>query len=165
MSLLGERAPEFELASTAGGTVELADTLDGGPTVVVPFRGTWCSFCAEQLETFSRLAYDMHRHQGVDVLPFTNVPASELVEHRDRYDLRIQLLSDPGFEATRRYSGVAEHPDHGEHTRAATYVVDADGVVRYEHVADHSADRTYANTVRYLLKNDYEDVYFGRHDA
>lgn len=165
MSLLGKPAPEFELESTSGGAVRLSDTLDDGPTVVLPFRGTWCSFCQEQLQTFSQLYYDLHRHHDVDVLPLTNVPVPKLVEYRDRHDLRLQLLSDPGFETTELYSGVNVHPDYGEHTRAATFVVDTDGMVRYEHVADHSADRTYANTVRYLLKNDYEDVYFGRHEA
>ncbi len=162
MSIVGESAPEFELESTAGGSVRLSETLENGPTVLVPFRGTWCSFCAEQLGTFSALAYDMHRHQGIDVLPFANVSTPELTEFRDLHDLRLQLLSDPGFEISRKYSGVTEHPEHGEHTRAGTYVVDTDGIVRYQHVSEHSADRTYANSVRYFVKRDYEDRYFDR---
>ncbi len=162
MTLLDEPAPKFELESTAGGSVSLSETLESGPTVVIPFRGTWCSFCAEQLQTFSALAYDMHRHQGIDILPFANVPTSDLTEFRDLYDLRLQLLSDPGFETSRKYSGVTEHPDHGEHTRAGTFVVDTEGTVRYEHVSEHSADRTYANSVRYFVKRDYEDRYFDR---
>jgi peroxiredoxin len=162
MSLVNEVAPDFELESTAGGTVRLSETLTEGPSVVVFFRGTWCSFCAEQLQTFSALAYDMHRHQGIDVLPVTNVPVSELTEYRDLYDLRFQLLSDPGFEISRKYTEITEHPDHGEHTRAGTFVVDPEGIVRYEHVSEHSADRTYANFVRYFVKRDYEDRYFDR---
>lgn len=104
----------------------------------------------------------MHRHQGVDVLPLANVPVPELRAFRDLYDLRMPLLSDPGFDVSREYSGVTEHSTHGEHTRAGTYVIDPDGVVRYEHVSEHSADRTYANFVRYFLKRDYEDAYFDR---
>lgn len=34
--------------------------------------------------------------------------------------------------------------------------VDEDGDVRYEQVADHPADRTYGNWVRYFIRNDYE---------
>lgn len=162
MSLVNEPAPDFELESTAGGSIRLSDTLEDGPTVVIPFRGVWCSFCAEQLQTFSALAYDMHRHQGIDVLPLANVPVSKLTTFRDLHELQIQLLSDPGFEVSREYSGVTEHSEHGEHTRAGTFVVDTDGIVRYEHVSEHSADRTYANFVRYLVKRDYEDRYFNR---
>ncbi len=49
-------APDFTLPSTAGGEVTLSETLDSGPTVVLVNRGYWCSFCAEQLGTFSDVA-------------------------------------------------------------------------------------------------------------
>jgi peroxiredoxin len=160
MSLEGSTAPDFTLRNTVGAEVTLSETLDSGPSVVVTFRGTWCSFCAEQLQTFSNLAYDMHRHQGVDVLPVAGASVGDLAAMRDRYDLRIQLLADPDFEVSRAYAGVREHPDHGRHTRAGTFLVDPTGTVRYEHLADHSADRRYANFFRYLIDDDYEDEYF-----
>lgn len=103
--LVSEHAPDFELAGTTGGTVRLSETLETGPTVVILFRGVWCSFCAEQLRTFSALAYDMHRHHGLDVIPVTSNPVPQLVAFRDRYDLQIQLFSDPDFEVARAYTG------------------------------------------------------------
>lgn len=160
MTLVGEQAPEFSLESTSGGTVSLSETLESGPSVVLLFRGTWCSFCAEQLATFSRLAYDMKRHQDVDILPVAGAPVDALVEFRDRHEFRMQLLADPDFAVTRAYTEIREHREHGEHTRAGTFVVDPAGVVRYEHRTDHSADRRYANFVRYFVGNDYEDQYF-----
>jgi len=36
---------------------------------------------------------------------------------------------------------------------------DTDGVVRYEQVAEHPADRTDANHVRHLLREDFEGPY------
>jgi hypothetical protein len=36
-----ERAPDFELASSAGGTVRLSDELARGPVHLVFFRGPW----------------------------------------------------------------------------------------------------------------------------
>ncbi|MFB6095141.1 MAG: peroxiredoxin family protein [Halodesulfurarchaeum sp.] len=162
MSLVGEKAPDFELESTTGGTVRLSETLSSGPSVIVLFRGVWCSFCAEQLQTFSELAYDMHRHQGIDIVPVTNDPVSDLVAFRDRFDLRIQLCSDPDFSVAEAYTGVEEHPELGQYTRSGTFVVDPEGIVRYQHVAAHAADRTYANFVRYFVRNDYEDEFFER---
>nr|WP_276250024.1 redoxin domain-containing protein [Halomicroarcula sp. SHR3] len=59
MSIHNQDAPEFTLESTAGGEVSLADRLEDGPVVVLINRGHWCSFCAEQLQTFSEVAYDL----------------------------------------------------------------------------------------------------------
>ncbi|GAB3321528.1 hypothetical protein GCM10027355_20430 [Haloplanus salinarum] len=56
MTLEGATAPDFTLESTAGEPVTLSETLDDGPTAVLINRGHWCSFCAEQLQTFSEVA-------------------------------------------------------------------------------------------------------------
>ncbi|QCJ47677.1 peroxiredoxin [Haloprofundus sp. MHR1] len=157
---VGDDAPDFELQSTAGESVSLSETLDSGPTVVLVNRGHWCSFCAEQLQTFSEVSYDLWFNEGVDVLPVVTDSVGPVTEMRDRYDLDVQLLADPDGEAAEKYSGT-EQTSHGLTGIAATYVVDEDGVVRYEQVADHPADRTYGNWVRYFIRNDYEDPFEG----
>ena len=158
MSLHNEDAPEFTLESTAGGEVSLSDRLEDGPAVVLINRGHWCSFCAEQLGTFSEVSYDLWFNDDVDILPVVTDPVPELVEMRDRFDFEFQLLADPDGEVADRYSGT-EETSHGLTGIAGTYVVDTDGVVRYEQVADHPADRTYGNWVRYFVRNDFEDVF------
>lgn len=169
MSLIGSEAPDFALENTAGGTVRLSETVENGPTVLVFHRGYWCSFCAEQLQTFSALAYDLWRHHNVDVLPISGDPLPTLVEMRDRYDLRLQLLSDPDFEATKAYSGIAQHSKYGRYTMAATFVVDESGLVRFEHLSKDTADRVYANYIRYFLRDDFGESYadpgFGAREA
>lgn len=159
MSLLGEAAPDFTLENTAGKTVTLSETLDRGPTVVVPFRAAWCSFCAEQLRTFGDLSYDLWYNHDTDVLPVSSDSLGNLAEMRDRFDLKLQLLSDPDYEVTRAYTEVVEHDWREDYTRAGTFVVDTEGVVRYEQIADAAADRTYANFVRQFVKRGYEDHY------
>jgi len=158
MSLEGSQAPEFELRSTGGGSVSLSDTLEAGPTVVLINRGHWCSFCAEQLQTFSEVSYDLWFNDGVDVVPVVVDPLEKVTGMRDRFDLDVQLLADPDGEVAGKYSGT-EQTSHGLTGLAATYVVDEDGRVRYEHVSDHPADRTYGNWVRYFVRNDYEDPF------
>lgn len=155
MTLENSQAPEFELRSTGGGTVSLSDELERGPAVVLINRGHWCSFCGEQLQTFGEVAYDLWFHDDVNVLSVVTDPLQKVTEMRDRYDLNVQLLADPDGEVADRYSGT-EQTSHGLTGIAATYVVDEDGVVRYEQVADHPADRTYGNWVRYFIRNDYE---------
>lgn len=158
MVLKGERAPDFELPSTGGGTVSLSAELENGPVVVLVNRGHWCSFCAEQLQTFSEVARDLWFHGRVDVLPVVVDPLQKVTEMRDRYNLRVQLLADSDGDVAERYSGT-EQTSHGLTGISATYVVDEDGTVRYEHVGNHAADRTYGNWVRYFIRNDYEDPY------
>lgn len=160
MSLENEQAPSFELQSTGGGTVSLSDRLQDGPAVVLVNRGHWCSFCAEQLQTFDEVSYDLWFNENVNVLPIVTDPIQRVTEMRDRYDLSIQLLADPGGEAAEQYSGT-EETSHGLTGIAATYVVDEDGTVRYEQVADHPGDRTYGNWIRYFIKNDYEPPFGG----
>ncbi|WP_435195035.1 peroxiredoxin family protein [Natronomonas sp. EA1] len=158
MSLEGESAPDFTLESTAGGEVSLSDTLEDGPTVVLVNRGSWCSFCAEQLQTFDEVAYDLWFNDGVDILPVVTDDTQALTEMRDRFDLGYQLLADPEGEVAEQYSGT-EETSHGVTGIAATYVIDEDGIVQYEQVADHPADRTYGNWVRYFIRNEFTDIF------
>ncbi|WP_331235868.1 peroxiredoxin family protein [Natronorarus salvus] len=158
MSLEGENAPDFTLESTAGDTVTLSETLEDGPTVVVVNRGHWCSFCAEQLGTFSEVAYDLWFNDSVDILPVVTSPLGKVTEMRDRYDLGIQLLADPDGEVADRYSGT-EETSHGVTGISGVYVIDPEGRVRYEQIADDVTDRTYGNWVRYFVRNDFQDPF------
>ncbi|ELZ91952.1 peroxiredoxin [Haloferax mucosum ATCC BAA-1512] len=158
MSLLGTDAPDFTLERTTGDDVTLSETLESGPTVVLINRGHWCSFCAEQLQTFNRVAYDLWFNDGVDILPVVTSDLGDLMEMRDRFGFEFQLAADPGGGVAERYSGT-EQTSHGLTGIAGTYVIDGDGIVQYEQVADHPADRTYGNWVRYFIRNDYEDMF------
>lgn len=159
VSLLENSAPDFTLDSTTGGTTTLSETTESGPTVLLLNRGVWCSYCAEQLQTFSELSYDMWRHQNVDIYGIMGDPVPDLVEMRDRFDLSFQLLSDPNLDVAESYTAVEDNAYHGRIPIAGTFIVDTNGIVRYEQVATVPADRTYANYVRHLIKNEYEPPY------
>jgi peroxiredoxin len=161
MTLEDSQAPDFTLDSTAGETVTLSETLEEGPTVVVINRGHWCSFCAEQLQTFSEVAYDLWFNDNVDVLPVVTDSIGPLTEMRDRYDMEIQLLADPDGDVSEQYSGTERTDIGGVTGIAATYVIDADGTVQYEQIAENVTDRTYGNFVRYFIRNDFENVFGG----
>jgi peroxiredoxin len=158
-SLVGQEAPDFELESTRGDTVRLSETLQDGPTVVVFFRGNWCSYCQEQLRTYSILNYDLWRHLDVDILPVTVDPVPDLVEMRSRFDLTLELLSDADREVYSEWTDTEEHPSHGDIPVPATYFVDTDGVVQYGEVGRDPADRVNANLARHILKNDFDHPY------
>lgn len=158
MTLEGDSAPDFTLPNTAGGETTLSETLESGPTVLLVNRGYWCSFCAEQLATFDRVAEDLRFNDGVTVLPVVTSDLPEVVEMRDRFDFSFQLTADPAGEVAEQYSGT-EETSHGLTGIAATYVIDEEGEVQYEQVADHPADRTSGNWVRYFVRNEFTNVF------
>lgn len=159
MPEVGDSAPEFALPDTSGGTTSLSEITEAGPAVLVFNRGYWCSYCAEQLQTFSALEYDLWRHLDVDVVPIVGDPIPDLVEMRDRYDLSLQLCSDDDLAVARQYGGTEQTSNHGEIPVSATYVVDEDGTIRYEQIAENPADRTYANYVRAFIRDGFDKPY------
>jgi peroxiredoxin len=159
MSLEGKQAPDFTVERTDGGTVTLSETTRTGPTAIVLNRGYWCSYCAEQLQTFSELEYDLWRNHGVTVLPVLGDDIPRLREMRDRFGLELQLCSDPDLSVAEAYTGTEDHDRFGDIPIAGTFLVDSDGVVQYAQVSENPADRTYANYVRHLVKNGLERPY------
>jgi len=101
------------------------------------------------------VSYDLWFNDGVSILPVVTDTATEM---RDRFDLDVQLLADPDGAVAEQYGGT-ERTSRGLTGIAATYVVDEDGEVRYEQVADHPGDRTYGNWVRYFIRSGYEDPF------
>jgi peroxiredoxin len=144
MSLPDESAPAFSLRSTAGREASLADGLETGPALVVTNRGHWCSFCAEQLRTVDDVAEDLRFNDGLSILPVVTSELPRLVEMRDRFDFSFRLLADPDGAVAEQYAGT-EQTSHGLTAVVGTYLVDTDGVVRYERVAENVTDRTYGN--------------------
>jgi len=159
MSLEGSQAPEFELETSNGDTVALSETLERGPTVVVINRGYWCSFCAEQLATFSRVFEGLRFNNGVDVLPVVTSDPGDVAAMQDRFDYRFPLLADPEGEVAEQYSGTEETAHSDTTGIAATYIVDENGEVRYEQIADGITDRTYGNYVRYVIRDEFGDAF------
>lgn len=155
MSLEGSQAPEFELETTNGATVSLSETLADGPTVISINRGHWCSFCAEQIATFSRVYEDLQFNHDVDVLPVVTSEYADVAAMKERFDYRFPLLADPEGEVAEQYSGTEQTDAGGVTGISAIYVVDEDGEVVFEHVAESLTDRVYSNYVRYFVADEY----------
>lgn len=95
------------------------------------------------------MCYDLWFNHDVDLLPVVVDPLQKVTEMRGRYDLDMQLPTDFDGEVAAEYSRTEETP-HGLTGIADTYVIEEEGVVRYEDVSEHPADRTHGNWVRYF---------------
>ena len=155
----GDQAPTFELPSTTGGEVTLDAMLDRGTLVLLFNRGVWCSYCAEQLQTFSNHEYDLWRNHGTNVLGLTGGPVSANRQMQDRFDISVPLLSDRSLDVTEDWVGIEHNDAHGDIPYSATFIIDSEGVVQYAHHADNASDRTYANYARHFISGGFERPY------
>ncbi|HEY8491185.1 MAG TPA: TlpA disulfide reductase family protein [Dehalococcoidia bacterium] len=120
-ALVGQRAPDFALASPEGETVRLSD-LRGRP-VLVNFWATWCGPCLEEMPAIQRV-YDQHAGSvAVVAVNFREGPGPA-AEFAGRLGLTFPVVLDRAGEVAARY-GVPGLP--------SSYFIDAEGVVRAVH--------------------------------
>jgi mycoredoxin-dependent peroxiredoxin len=127
----GDRAPEFSLPDQDKQVVSLAD-LRGTPVLLVFYPFAFSSKCTGEL---CRLRDELadYTGAGVRVLAISTDPVFSLKAFRDAEGLDFPLLSDfwPHGEVARAYGVFNERA--GMAVRG-TFLVDADGVVRFAEV-------------------------------
>jgi peroxiredoxin len=113
---VGERAPGFDLPTTEGGEVALAELL--GEEVVVSFVSTWSPQAQEQIGILDRL-YGEGRVKGIMVFSGESVAKVKVFKARGRY--RSSFVVDADSTLVEGY-GLTGLPTH--------YFLDAEGKVK-----------------------------------
>jgi peroxiredoxin len=130
-SLLGQRAPDFELADVDGKAWNLGDLLAGGPAVLIFYYGYYCDHCVRQLFDVNR-DLPLFRAVGARVAAISSDP-SELTQRRFQQYGRFgfPVLFDPGNKVAHGYqvfrAGLLRH---------GTFLLDRDGMVRWVNMGD-----------------------------
>jgi peroxiredoxin len=104
---VGDKAPQFDLPSATGETVALQGYAGKSKVVLVFYRGDWCPFCRKQLSSFAA--------------------------NYDKLNLTFPVLSDSGHKIIDAYSIL---DPGGKISRAAVFILDKKGVVRWLQVSD-----------------------------
>ncbi|QMU70672.1 peroxiredoxin [Streptacidiphilus sp. P02-A3a] len=132
---VGQPAPDFTLPS-----VQLADgewvrrdrTLSqelGHPVVLAFYPGDDTAVCTKQLCSYSS-GLEAFTELGATVWGISTQGLDSHESFARKYDLRMPLLADTGREAVNAY-GIAL----GGLVRRSVFIVDAEGVLRWKHVA------------------------------
>jgi peroxiredoxin len=129
--VVGQPAPDFSLASTAGETVTLS-AIRGRNVLVAFFPLAFTSVCTAEMCAFSE-DYDVFAEAGVTVLPISVDSTASLREFKTKYGLKTDLLSDFKREASRAYGVLLEERFYS--TRAY-FLIDGEGIVRWAHVEE-----------------------------
>lgn len=130
MSLgIGDRAPDFTLPATGGGTVSLSE-LAGRPVVLVFYPGDDTPVCTKQLNSYND---DLGRFSDLDA-QVLGISAQGLESHErfaTKHGFGFPLLSDPDKVVAAAYGtlGPIGFP------RRSVFIVDGEGVIRYAHRA------------------------------
>ena len=126
---VGDRAPDFTLPGTGGQSYSLADYA-GRPVVLVFYPGDDTPVCTKQLNSYND---GLERFEGLGAQVLA-ISAQDVTSH-DRFSgkhgFAFPLLADTDKQVASSYGtlGPIGFP------RRSTFIVDADGVIRYAHRA------------------------------
>ena len=127
---VGAVAPDFNLDSTSGQRVSLASFRGHNPVLIAFFPLAFTSTCTAELCEFSE-DYDQFTDRGVVVLPISVDSVPTLKEFKAKHHMKTELLSDFKREAGPAYGVMWQDAFF---TNRAYFLLDADGVIRWEHV-------------------------------
>lgn len=133
---VGERAPDFTLPSTSGERVTLSQ-LRGKPVLIAFFPLAFSSTCTAELCEM-RDDWSGFESRGVVVLPISVDSTYSLKEYKEKYQMKVDLLSDFKREVTIRYGVLNEDRFF---SNRAYFLLDRDGVVRWAHVEENPSNK------------------------
>jgi peroxiredoxin len=135
---VGSAAPDFTLPSTSGERVTLSQ-FRGKPILIAFFPLAFSPTCSAELCEM-RDDWSEFESRGLMVLPISVDSTYALKEYKQKYNMKVDLLSDFKREVTIRYGVLNEDRFF---SNRAYFLVDRDGVVRWSHIeANPSNKRT-----------------------
>ncbi len=147
---VGERAPDFTLATVEGKSVRLSEELAKGPLVLVVLRGYpgyQCPYCNQQVQNFIENAQSFANAGTRVVLVYPGPPQDLNAKGKEfladkKIPENIDLVLDPGYEFTNLY-GLRWDAPH-ETAYPSTFIMDRQGVIYFSKVVKEHGARTKA---------------------
>lgn len=130
----GDAAPDFTLASTSGEKVTLSDFRGKQDVLLAFFPLAFTSTCTGELCAFSD-DFDAFLDENVQVLPISVDATPSLKEFKNKYDMKVELLSDFRRDASRAYGVLREDTYY---SRRSYFLIDRDGIIRWCHIETQS---------------------------
>lgn len=134
---VGEVAPDFTLASTAGGTVTLSSFRGKQNVLLAFFPLAFTSTCTSEMCGF-RDEYEEFAGKNVVVFPISVDATPSLREYKAKYEMPVDLLSDFRREAAIAYGILMPEKFYA---KRAYFLVDTAGIIRWAHVEEHNGMR------------------------
>ncbi len=139
-TLLGQQAPDFTLRDTEKNKVTLSE-LKGKNVLILFFPLAFTSVCTKEL-CMTRDNLTMYNNLNTTVLGISVDSLFSLGRFKEDHQLNFQLLSDFNKTASAAYNSLYEHffKDMDGVSKRSAFVIDKEGIVRYEEVLENAGD-------------------------
>ena len=124
----GDRAPDFTLPDQDGRAVSLRQ-FRGSAVVVYFYPKDDTPGCTTEACQFNDNLAEFQAAR-VPVVGISRDDARSHLAFKNKYGLRLALLSDPDHQTMAKYGAWGERPDGKEGVIRSTFLVDGDGKVR-----------------------------------
>ncbi|MEP6620437.1 MAG: redoxin domain-containing protein [bacterium] len=126
---VGTSAPDFTLATTAGGELTLS-SLHGKNVLLAFFPLAFTSTCTQELCDM-RDDFDQFVSANTVVLPISVDSIATLKEFKAKHEFKSDFLSDFRRDVSRLYGVLIEERYY---SNRAYFLIDKAGIIRWEHV-------------------------------
>ena len=134
---VGDTAPDFTIATTAGAMVTLSSFLGHKTVLLAFFPLAFTGTCTAEMCAFSE-DFDQFSSSDVQIIPISVDAVPSLKEFRAKYDMKVDLASDFKREVSRAYGVLREESFF---SKRAYFLIDKTGIVRWLHVEEVSGQR------------------------
>ena len=165
----GDTAPDFNGIDQTGDLVNLRETLEKGPVVLIFFRGSWCPYCNNHLSKFQdSLGYVLDR--GATVIAVSPQVPEYNLKTINKTGATFSVIHDKGYKimdsynvsftldekTIKNYRRVSKHVDRANADEdyvlpvPATFIIGPDRIIRHIHYDPNYKKRS---TVAEVLRN------------
>ncbi len=171
-----DKAPDFTLSNAMGERVNLYQTLENGPVVLIWYRGEWCPYCNIYLYEVQKQVQDFNKYNAT-IIAISPAKPDNSWSSEDKSDLKIQVLSDEGSKVAEEYGvlytlppKIAEYYQEAFdiHTvnndernmlpLSASYVIDTDGTISYAYLNADYRERAEISDLLSAVKSISEEA-------
>ncbi|MCP9291846.1 peroxiredoxin-like family protein [Gracilimonas sediminicola] len=174
--LISSEIPDVTVKNIDGETVSLRDKVYEQPSILVFYRGGWCPYCSRHLADLKKIEDDLYEI-GYQILAISPDRPEKLKATLNENELGYTLLSDSPMNATKafglafkvdtetveRYKSIGidlegdSGYDHHLLPAPAVYIVNTDGIVRFNYVNPNYKERIDGDVLLTAAKTYYEE--------
>jgi peroxiredoxin len=152
-TLLGQQAPDFTLRDTEKNKVTLSE-LKGKNVLILFFPLAFTSVCTKEL-CMTRDNIAIYNNLNTTVLGISVDSLFSLGRFKEDQQINFPLLSDFNKTASADFGSLYEHffNDMDGVSKRSAFVIDKEGIVRYEEVLENAGDIPDFNAINACLQS------------
>jgi thioredoxin-dependent peroxiredoxin len=130
-TVIGKKAPEFELLDHEGHKTVLSETLQKSPVLLAFYPGDFTPVCTKQLCNYKDSIREFQEF-GLEILGISSNTIERHKEFEAKYEFPFKLLSDPNGKIAKAY-GCTSRLMFGNLSRAV-FIINKMGIILYRYV-------------------------------